>query len=1026
MVQIYDPILDQWIESESGETTQTQGSQTPVISPPQDTWPADQEQPEPPDFPEQPQEPPPDTSRPPVVEFWDANNRQWYKTEMGMQDTKQNIGGKEVSIPGVITANETQPMLYRVDGKILDKPDTLKGWAGESTDYETNLPAVLPPGYTPKEKPVAQVTQPTLSPELQFKQDIIDKISSLGGAFSAIDRGEKTLVDQAVELGLYRDANGVPLTKSDFEKLYEKYQSSDVTGIIANVESMGGVLGAIQSGQIEQVRQAIDKGYYQIPDPVTGVQRPMTQLDLVDLQINIANQGTQRWALDEITRSAPNAIGADGIYIEKALASGIDPSVLRMAGIPAESVESARLSILDQKALASKGLINDLETMSEALGTRNITIGPAPPEKGGLIGAFTFGSRKAIFGQEGILSGLLAPAKIGEGKYGYLGSTGIIPIVRDNMSAPIIGNLISVEAAREAGFNPSVGDWTLASVLTAAQIIPFFVKLPSGGFTAKYASGTAIENIAKGRSTGVPVEGLGQIRTLEGNLVSIPVETIGGQQFASGSAISDISKMPVVWDKGARFVIVMGEEGQPLRIPVSSLESFGQPLRVFYEESGGQYKPFYYIGKEKIPISPERPSGGYGGMPETPTGGIGLAPAGTGVRVVTIPETLAPVMPRATPMFPVIIPSIIPERKVEPVTLPAISPAIPTLPITQPGITGPASVPVIYPTPAGFPIPVPIPTMVSSPMPIPTVAVVPTPTTIATPVPVPTPTSTPVPAPIPTPPAAGMPVPTPTTPPTVPTTPKVPPSLLPPLGDGRIGRAGSGERITTNTNLSGKVTNDAGIPLELVKVTLTSNAGAKVIKYTDKNGIYKFLEINPDYYALSSEKEAYTPVNIRILVNLGDNIVNVRTRLAPVIPQPTTETNVVVVPGQERPVISQPVTRYVAGPAQVIQQPVRRITEPQRIIAVDRGAFWLVIYPPYKKNNIDYMKFPPGDAVLVKGIGAAYKTINSMGGNGKVLLGVDYGAFKAVEERNNIKRPQKPVKFQRKKKKTRKAIMPRW
>lgn len=144
MPQIYDPVLDQWIESDTGETTQRQGEQA--------TPPADREPPPQDEAPTRPDVPDDDADRH-DVEYWDANNQQWYKTGMKFEDKKTNIGGKEVNIPGIKTANETTPMLYRIDGVILEKPDKLRPHEGyENTDYEGNLPAVLPPGYKKKEK----------------------------------------------------------------------------------------------------------------------------------------------------------------------------------------------------------------------------------------------------------------------------------------------------------------------------------------------------------------------------------------------------------------------------------------------------------------------------------------------------------------------------------------------------------------------------------------------------------------------------------------------------------------------------------------------------------------------------------------------------------------------------------------------------------------------------------------------------------------------------------------------------------
>jgi len=121
-------------------------------SPPQDTIAPPINQPIPETPPIEPEEPATLSSKEaPKVEYWDANvlvdgkQGMWRESGMTLKDTKQDIGGKDVNIPGVLTANETTDYLYRVDGKILDKPANIPG-------YDSPYPQNLPEDFVPPKK----------------------------------------------------------------------------------------------------------------------------------------------------------------------------------------------------------------------------------------------------------------------------------------------------------------------------------------------------------------------------------------------------------------------------------------------------------------------------------------------------------------------------------------------------------------------------------------------------------------------------------------------------------------------------------------------------------------------------------------------------------------------------------------------------------------------------------------------------------------------------------------------------------
>lgn len=70
-------------------------------------------------------------------------------------------------------------------------------------------------------------------------------------------------------------------------------------------------------------------------------------------------------------------------------------------------------------------------------------------------------------------------------------------------------------------------------------------------------------------------------------------------------------------------------------------------------------------------------------------------------------------------------------------------------------------------------------------------------------------------------------------------------------------------------------------------------------------------------------------------------------------------------------------------------------------IAIRQGFNWIVIEPPYKQENIHWQKHAPPGAVVAKGIGSAYRTIQALGGDANVVLSIKMG-FETID----INRPK--------------------
>lgn len=175
--------------------------------PPLEAPPSPPASPDPTQPPEDTTQPPPEAPPPPQVDYWDANTQTWHQTGMALGDTQTNVGGQSVNIPGVISANQSTPMLYRVDGKILDKPPSIEG-------YDSPYPATLPEGYTPPKAtppPAGSITPP---PIIVYENQIdptTGKEIQVMVLYIPYGAGQTPIIPEGAEV-VSRDANNNPLS----------------------------------------------------------------------------------------------------------------------------------------------------------------------------------------------------------------------------------------------------------------------------------------------------------------------------------------------------------------------------------------------------------------------------------------------------------------------------------------------------------------------------------------------------------------------------------------------------------------------------------------------------------------------------------------------------------------------------------------------------------------------------------------------------------------------------------------------
>jgi len=91
-----------------------------------------------------------------------------------------------------------------------------------------------------------------------------------------------------------------------------------------------------------------------------------------------------------------------------------------------------------------------------------------------------------------------------------------------------------------------------------------------------------------------------------------------------------------------------------------------------------------------------------------------------------------------------------------------------------------------------------------------------------------------------------------------------------------------------------------------------------------------------------------------------------------------------------------PMRRRRVAKEKVVKPELGKVTWYQGKLKI-RGELkpqWYVVSPPYKTAIDIHRQFvKPKDAVAVGGVGAAYKTIQQLGGNPDILLNIDFGAF---------------------------------
>src|SRR3990167_275103 len=247
--------------------------------------------------------------KPKTIEYWDANvnidgqQGMWRKTEMPVRDTR--------NVPGVITANRTTPMLYRIDGKILEKPEQLEKFPGQEAEYESPYPAVLPPGYTTPSLKSAAAQR-----EQKRKEDV--RIRELRSALDALPPN----VEEVGETGLadyYRSLEDARQKLSVAEQVRQAEQSWQESGqemppeVLKQIQRTKAlVYGSaspfvdLATGQIDLV-SAVRAG---VPDEdlrAIGI----SQIDIVKARQAIRSQEQERKVGAEVRRIQA-ADGAEG------------------------------------------------------------------------------------------------------------------------------------------------------------------------------------------------------------------------------------------------------------------------------------------------------------------------------------------------------------------------------------------------------------------------------------------------------------------------------------------------------------------------------------------------------------------------------------------------------------------------------------------------------------------------------------------------------------------------------------------
>jgi hypothetical protein len=299
---------------------------------------------------------------------------------------------------------------------------------------------------------------------------------------------------------------------------------------------------------------------------------------------------------------------------------------------------------------------------------------------------------------------------------------------------------------------PSVGaQLAVAGIAVGGAFYKPGPKFPVARYAAVTETGLPV---VKGRATGVPIKGIGELPHLEGKLYEVPVQYVPdtpGTIYAL--------KQPVLWKPGMKALKVTGEMGdQPIRV---DLPHTGIIPQTTWQMRGGIVVPKGIVSPKRIWVESPRGSGIWKQVPEPIEIPIGeeLTPGTTTFRkppVVPIRPSGAPSAPSTATMTPEQAAKYLPQTDLPPYAFertpgglyvpkltasPYITETVPPEKLKE------TAVPITVPQPSATDKPSPILALISIPRqqtaPLPTTT--PVPSLIRTPLPTPALRRTPVP-----------------------------------------------------------------------------------------------------------------------------------------------------------------------------------------------------------------------------------------------------------------------------------------
>lgn len=534
------------------------------------------------------------------------------------------------------------------------------------------------------------------------------------------------------------------------------------------------IASAIKEGRVEDVRKA---GF----DP----------LAVVEAQSFVAGIGGREWALGELQRMAPGALGPEGVYISTAVAAGVSDSVLRTVGftraqIEAGKKEAAQLELV-RREIPTVPFIEG-ETYTERYrrlyGVEPPEVGAAPPlprEKWWT--ALRPGDPRALFGPLGPLRGFIRPTRE-EVVARYIPPYRLEVTPRGVVAGPRVEGVgirlgkpepMGIKFMKEAPIvGPAIGTYyqreylsplqqALGYGMTAAQAalvgVPIF-RMARARMPAPRLRGPAPGRFDLGYVTrGEMAEITKRLRAPEGpatRLVFTGTEPYYPLYPGTVPGVPGLAPLTLEQELARMRGIEPGRVVTPrqLRLTARTLPYTYRPYLGVERPAPGRL----WEAGPKIPIEPEWVPFFRGGRVITP-----MRP------LVGAPSVVYPTTARMTPErmmqylgiggYPVsaVSPFRVPMGLEEERLLPGIAPAVPgpaVTPVPTPTLMPhPWFVPAFVPTPITAPTPIsaPYPISIFAPAPIPALTPVPVPTPVPTPAPIPVPTPTPIPAPIITP-----------------------------------------------------------------------------------------------------------------------------------------------------------------------------------------------------------------------------------------------------------------------------------